>query len=58
MKLSNAVVLGCLYEHGLAVAVNAGDSNTLYDRAIRLMEDTPLIDTHVDLPQVLAGLSK
>lgn len=30
----------------------------LYDRAVKLMESSPLIDTHVDLPQVLRSLSK
>jgi len=58
MKLSKAVALVWLFENGLAVSVNAVEVNTLYDRAIRLMEDTPLIDTHIDLPQILAGLSR
>jgi hypothetical protein len=29
-----------------------------YDHAISLMESSPLIDTHVDLPQILRSLSK
>ena len=53
-----ALSLGLLHQCGLAFVVNAGEDDTLRDRALRLMAETPLIDTHIDLPQILAGLSK
>lgn len=31
-------------------------SSPLYERAISLMEESPLIDTHIDLPQVIRSL--
>ena len=34
----------------------ASAANGLYDRAISLMESSPLVDTHVDLPQILRSL--
>jgi membrane dipeptidase len=42
----------------LAVASAATTQNDLYVHAIKLMEESHLIDTHVDLPQVLRGLSE
>lgn len=33
-------------------------SSPLYERAVRLMKESPLIDTHIDLPQVLRSLGK
>lgn len=41
---------------GLAATCTAAEST--YDHAIRLMEASPLIDTHVDLPQILRSLGK
>jgi hypothetical protein len=32
-------------------------AESTYDHAIRLMEASPLIDTHIDLPQILRSLS-
>jgi hypothetical protein len=29
-----------------------------HEHAIRLMEESPLIDSHIDLPQILRSLSK
>lgn len=31
-------------------------SSPLYERAIALMKESPLIDTHIDLPQVIRSL--
>lgn len=31
-------------------------TSPLYERAISLMKESPLIDTHIDLPQVLRSL--
>lgn len=31
-------------------------SSPLYERAISLMKESPLIDTHIDLPQVIRSL--
>lgn len=33
-------------------------SSPLYERAISLMKESPLIDTHIDLPQVIRSLGK
>ncbi|SPN99279.1 related to Putative dipeptidase ARB_02715 [Cephalotrichum gorgonifer] len=33
-------------------------ANDVYDRAIALMESSPLLDTHVDLPQILRSLDR
>lgn len=32
--------------------------DTYYERAIKLMEANPLVDTHIDLPQIIRSLSK
>jgi len=40
----------------LARAVADSESDFLYARAIELMSQSPLIDIHVDLPQVIRGL--
>jgi hypothetical protein len=40
----------------LARAVTDSDG-ALYTHAIKLMSESPLIDTHVDLPQIIRGLS-
>ncbi|KAE8445984.1 hypothetical protein EG329_012623 [Mollisiaceae sp. DMI_Dod_QoI] len=34
------------------------DTDELYTRAIKLMSESPLIDTHVDLPQIIRGLDR
>lgn len=50
-----------MYSSVLALAfatagvVSAKD--TTYDHAVRLMEESPLVDTHIDLPQILRSLS-
>lgn len=31
-------------------------SSPLYERALSLMQESPLIDTHIDLPQVIRSL--
>lgn len=31
-------------------------SSPLYERAISLMKESPLVDTHIDLPQVIRSL--
>lgn len=36
--------------------VLAADS-VFHDRAISLMKESPLVDTHIDLPQILRSLS-
>lgn len=33
-------------------------SSPLYERAVSLMKESPLIDTHIDLPQVIRSLGK
>lgn len=33
-------------------------TSPLYERAISLMKESPLIDTHIDLPQVLRSLGE
>lgn len=40
----------------LLQGISADDG--LQARAIRLMESSPLVDTHVDLPQILRSLCK
>jgi hypothetical protein len=40
--------------HGQADLLN--ETEALYAHAIKLMSDSPLIDTHVDLPQIIRGL--
>jgi hypothetical protein len=47
----------------LANVVNAQqgtqqDEDALYARAIKLMSEGLLIDTHIDLPQIIRGLGK
>lgn len=37
-----------------ALAIN--ETEALYSHALKLMSDSPLIDTHVDLPQIIRGL--
>jgi hypothetical protein len=41
----------------VAGCVSAASAST-YEHAIRLMEESPLIDSHIDLPQILRSLSK
>jgi membrane dipeptidase len=36
----------------------AVEVDPLYTHAIKLMSESPLIDTHVDLPQIIRGLGK
>jgi uncharacterized membrane protein YeaQ/YmgE (transglycosylase-associated protein family) len=47
---------------GLIATIVAGcvgaASASIYEHAIRLMEESPLIDSHIDLPQILRSLSK
>lgn len=33
-------------------------NDSTYERAVSLMESSPLIDTHMDLPQILRSLCK
>jgi hypothetical protein len=40
-----------------AACVSAATAST-YQHAIKLMEESPLIDSHIDLPQILRSLSK
>jgi len=40
---------------GVAITSNA---ESTFDHAIRLMEASPLLDTHVDLPQILRSLGE
>lgn len=39
-----------------AACALTAQADSTYDHAIRLMEASPLIDTHVDLPQILRSL--
>jgi hypothetical protein len=32
-------------------------ASSLHEQAIRLMEEFPLLDTHIDLPQIIRSLS-
>jgi hypothetical protein len=41
----------------VAGCVSVASAST-YEHAIRLMEESPLIDSHIDLPQILRSLSK
>jgi membrane dipeptidase len=47
----------------MATAVLAGagllaNAESTYDHAVRLMKTSPLLDTHVDLPQILRSLGR
>lgn len=33
-------------------------SSPLYERAVSLMKESPLVDTHIDLPQVIRSLGQ
>lgn len=44
----------------LTAVVAGSDVNTaggFHEHAIKLMEESPLIDTHIDLPQIIRSLS-
>jgi hypothetical protein len=41
----------------VAGCVSTASAST-YQHAIKLMEESPLIDSHIDLPQILRSLSK
>jgi hypothetical protein len=34
------------------------DAAEFLDQAIKLMEESPLLDTHIDLPQIIRSLCK
>jgi membrane dipeptidase len=40
----------------LATALAINETEALYAHAVKLMSESPLIDTHVDLPQIIRGL--
>lgn len=42
----------------LALGLQVHARYDYYDQAIKLMESSPLIDTHVDLPQIIRSLSR
>lgn len=42
----------------MAAGYASANSASTYEHAIRLMEESPLIDSHIDLPQILRSLSK
>jgi membrane dipeptidase len=35
----------------------ASDADSFLDQAVKLMEESPLVDTHIDLPQIIRSLS-
>lgn len=43
---------------GQSLESNGQHEDVYLEQAIRLMNDTPLIDTHVDLPQIIRSLCK
>ena len=42
--------------HILIPSVESSGIN-FFDQAIKLMEESPLLDTHIDLPQIIRSLS-
>ena len=42
----------------LASAAAVAHAESTYDHAVRLMKASPLLDTHVDLPQILRSLGR
>jgi hypothetical protein len=42
---------------GLLTAFVEGSGGDYHDQAIKLMEESPLLDTHIDLPQIIRSLS-
>ena len=52
MKIS--IVLGLT----IAGLVYSDSADPYYARAIELMRKTPLLDTHIDLPQIIRSLGK
>lgn len=41
-----------------ATGAAASDASDYLEQAIKLMEESPLIDTHIDLPQIFRSLRK
>jgi membrane dipeptidase len=35
----------------------ASDADSFLNQAVKLMEESPLVDTHIDLPQIIRSLS-
>jgi membrane dipeptidase len=59
MKLHSKLIYVSVLAGAVTAQLKAGDgTDTLYARAIKLMSESPLIDTHVDLPQIIRGLRK
>ena len=52
MKFSILLVV-----HILATYVHC-DASDYLEQAVKLMEESPLLDTHIDLPQIIRSLSK
>lgn len=50
MKIFGILLISCTI-----LPVNAAE-DVYYARAVQLMEETPLVDTHVDLPQIIRSL--
>ncbi len=42
----------------VAYGETASDAGSFLDQAVQLMEESPLLDTHIDLPQIIRSLSK
>ena len=42
--------------HALASCAAAGSAIDYLEQAIELMEESPLLDTHIDLPQIFRSL--
>jgi hypothetical protein len=55
--VSNMVQLKGIIAIMAASCVSAASAST-YEHALRLMKESPLIDSHIDLPQILRSLSK
>ena len=41
----------------ICAALVASNADGFLDEAIKLMEESPLLDTHIDLPQIIRSLS-
>jgi hypothetical protein len=52
ITLLGSLIVTC----GLTTARTASDASTHLDHAIKLMSENPLIDTHIDLPQIIRSL--
>lgn len=58
MRLPAFLILHTVLALLFNVAEARNDADEFLDQAIQLMEETPLLDTHIDLPQIVRSLCK